>query len=168
MINVVRNSLGFVLLLLLQIFLFNHLVLFRMAIPYVFPLFLFMLPLRTPRLLVYPLAFFMGLMVDIFSDHAATGLHAFSCLLAVALRPWLANILGASNFRVVEEIDLPKQSSVWLLMYLAILFFVHHFSYFLLEDFTFLRLFHVLGKTIFSTIYSSLLAFLIVFVFYKR
>lgn len=159
---------GFILLLLLQIFLFNHLVIFRVAVPYVFLLFLFMLPLKTSKLLMYPLTFFMGLMVDIFSDHAATGLHAFSALIAVAIREGLASILSSSNFRGVEEIEIEDQSSIWLGIYLGVLFFVHHFFYFLLEDFSFVRFLHIFGKTFFSTIYSTLISFLIVFVFYKK
>lgn len=166
--NIFLQVLGFILLLLLQIFLFNHLVIFRMAVPYVFLLFLFMLPLKTSRLVIYPLTFFMGLAVDIFSDHAATGLHAFSALIAIALRAGLASLLSSSNFRGVDEIEIEEQGSVWLAVYLAILFFVHHFFYFLLEDFSFLRFMHILGKTVFSTIYSALISFLIVFVFYKK
>jgi len=168
MTNILRHSLGFVLLLVLQVFLFNHLVLFQMAVPFVFLVFLFMLPLDTPRPLMYGLAFFMGLMVDIFSDHSATGLHAFSALMASAMRVRLASILSASNFRGVEEIDLPSQSSVWLLMYMAILYFIHNLFYFLLEDFTFLRIFYVLGKAFFSTLYATAIGFLIVYVFYKK
>lgn len=166
--SIFLQILGFILLLFLQIFLFNHLVIFRLAIPFVFLLFLFMLPLKTSKSVLYPLAFFMGLMVDIFSDHAATGLHAFSALIAVSIRIGLASLLSASNFRGVEEIEIREQSSIWLAIYLGLLFFVHHFFYFLLEDFSLSRFVHILGKTIFSTIYSLLISFLIVFVFYKK
>ncbi|MCI4668107.1 MAG: hypothetical protein MRZ79_08090 [Bacteroidia bacterium] len=166
--NIVLQISGFILLLLLQIFLFNHLVLFRLAVPYVFLLFLFVLPLKTSKLIIYPLTFFMGLTVDIFSDNAATGLHAFSALIAISLRGGLASLLSSSNFRGVDEIEIEEQSTIWLVIYLGILFFVHHFFYFLLEDFSFVRFLHKLGKTFFSTIYSTLIGFLIFFVFYKR
>ncbi|MEO0895473.1 MAG: hypothetical protein AAFY71_03565 [Bacteroidota bacterium] len=168
MINIFRYGLGFVAMLLLQIYLFNHLVLFQVAIPFVFFVYLIMLPLNTPRATDYALAFFMGLLVDIFSDHAATGIHAFSALLAMSLRHRLAGLLTTSNFRGVEEISLASQNSLWLFTYIFPLVLVHQFCFFLLEDFTFAGVLYILWKAILSSIYTCIIGILIVFVFYKE
>ncbi|MEO1381686.1 MAG: hypothetical protein AAFV78_00435, partial [Bacteroidota bacterium] len=96
----------------------------------------------------YILAFGMGLLVDLMSSYAAVGLHAFSAVLIVALRTPLVGFLSSSNYRGAEEVKLNQQNSIWLLTYLLPLIFIYQVAYFLLEDFSFIRIWYNLWKAL--------------------
>ncbi len=166
--NPIRLGLSFVLFLLAQVLVFNYLVLFQVAVPYIFLLFLLMLPLQLDQAAVYILAFGMGLMVDMMSDPSAIGLHTFSALFVMIFRRGWASVVGATNTRGLAEIDLQQQSALFYALYLLPLIFLHQLAYFLLEDFTFQRFFYNLWKAILGTVYTFIISYLITFIFYKR
>ena len=67
----------FVVLVLAQVTIFNHIWLFGMAMPLVFIYFIISLPVTTPVNWTLTLGFLIGLSVDVFSNTA--GLNALSC-----------------------------------------------------------------------------------------
>ena len=69
---VINNTIRFVLLIAVQIMLLNELPLGRAYIM-IYPLAILLLPVFTPRIVVVVLAFFTGLIIDIFSNGG--GLH---------------------------------------------------------------------------------------------
>lgn len=76
----------FIVLVLVQVLIFNHIVLFNVAVPLVFIYFIIRLPLSLSTNWLLTLSFLLGLCVDIFSD--TPGVNALSCtLLAVVKRP---------------------------------------------------------------------------------
>lgn len=151
-----------------QVMLFNHLTIMQMATPFVFTLFLFTLPFATPLWLSYVLAFVVGLTVDLLSSAVPTGLHAFSCVLAMSLRvPWAAYIT-ASNFRSLGEISFRTQSVVWFASFLFPLILLHHLAYFMLEAMQWATLGTTLLKALLSTLYSFVFMFILTYLFYKK
>lgn len=74
----------FVVLVLAQVTIFNHIWLFGMAMPLVFIYFIISLPVATPTNWMLTLGFITGLTVDIFSNTA--GLNALSCTILAGLR----------------------------------------------------------------------------------
>lgn len=78
----------FIVLIGVQVLIFNHIVLFNTAVPIVFIYFLLRLPESVNLNLQLTLAFLMGLVVDIFSD--TPGVNAAGCtILAMCRRPVL-------------------------------------------------------------------------------
>lgn len=76
----------FIVLVLVQVLIFNHIVLFNVAVPLVFIYFIIRLPLSLSTNWLLTLSFLLGLCVDIFSD--TPGVNALSCtLLAAVKRP---------------------------------------------------------------------------------
>lgn len=69
---------------LLQILIFNHIVLFNVAIPFVFIFFIIRLPINLNLNLLYTFAFLAGFLVDLFSD--TPGVNALSSLFTSALK----------------------------------------------------------------------------------
>ncbi|RMG17962.1 MAG: hypothetical protein D6730_23390 [Bacteroidetes bacterium] len=153
---------------LLQLFVFNHLTAFHLATPVVFILFLLMLPIDTPRPVLYLTAFTMGLIIDIFSENSVAGLHTFSSLLAVAFRSRLLILLGASGARGMDEFSFQNQGLLWYMAYLLPLIFIHHLAYFLLESLSFSQVFYTLFKAMVNTLYSFLFCYLICLIFYRK
>lgn len=74
----------FVVLVLAQVTIFNHIWLFGMAMPLVFIYFIISLPVATPTNWMLTLGFITGLTVDIFSNTA--GLNALSCTILAGVR----------------------------------------------------------------------------------
>lgn len=74
----------FVLCILLQVLVFNRIILFHVAVPVVFIYFIIRLPINLKLPLVFTFSFFLGLIVDIFSD--TPGVNALACTVISALR----------------------------------------------------------------------------------
>ncbi len=74
----------FVVLVLAQVTIFNHIWLFGVAMPLVFIYFIISLPVTTPTNWMLTLGFLIGLAVDIFSNTA--GLNALCCTILAGLR----------------------------------------------------------------------------------
>lgn len=135
---VLRHTAIFFLYLLAQIFVFNHFTLFDVATPYVFLVFLLMLPINIRFPLLITIAFFAGLLVDLFSFDAFKGLHAFSCVLMMSLRnTWVNVFTNRFSYHGSEEYLLQVQPPIWYAQYLFPLIVVHHLAYYILEAFGF-------------------------------
>lgn len=74
----------FLVLILAQILICNNILLFGVAIPFVYIYFILVLPLNTNLNLLMILAFLMGLLIDLFSD--TLGLNCLACLLLSVLK----------------------------------------------------------------------------------
>lgn len=84
--SVVSYSLLFVILVLIQALLMNHIVLFNCAVCFIFIYFLVKLPINLSTNLLLTLGFLIGLAVDILSD--TPGLNSLCCtVLALLKRP---------------------------------------------------------------------------------
>ena len=80
----IKYFLIFLICILTQALIFNHIVLFHVAIPVVFIYFIIRLPISLKLTWVFTLAFFTGLIMDIFSD--TPGVNALACTIIAALR----------------------------------------------------------------------------------
>ncbi|MCC8070449.1 MAG: rod shape-determining protein MreD [Bacteroidales bacterium] len=71
-------------LVLAQVIVFNHVCLFNVAVPFAFIYILLRLPVTLSINWVLTIGFFLGLVVDIFSD--TQGMNALACTILAALR----------------------------------------------------------------------------------
>jgi rod shape-determining protein MreD len=84
------NILRFAALLAVQL-LFSNITFSPYICPFVYPLFILLLPFSTPQWLLMLLGFSTGLVLDFFLG--PLGFHAASCLLIAYLRPYLISII---------------------------------------------------------------------------
>lgn len=82
--SVLRYFLLFILCVLVQALIFNKIILFHVAVPIIFIYFIIRLPINLKSSYLFILAFFLGLIVDIFSD--TPGVNALACTLIAALK----------------------------------------------------------------------------------
>lgn len=139
-----------------------------MVVPFAFLIFIFMLPPSWPVPVLYLVSFFTGLLMDVFSEDIAVGLHAASSLLAISLRSRILQLTGISNIRSQEDISLDKQSLLWYAFFLFPLIFAHHLAYYFLEAFSFSYFFYTFFKAILGSIYTFILLYIICITFYRR
>lgn len=156
---VFRNIGRFVLLMLLQLFVFDNIYLGGYINPCLYVLFVAMLPTSLPAIPMMLIAFGTGLMADVTSN--MLGFNAFACTVVAFLRGvWLDNIVRGDN---EGEVDTPSIRTVPYQQYSLYLFFlllVFNFVYQLLLVFDLRELPSILLTTLLSTIITWLLAIL--------
>lgn len=160
-INIIR----FVLLIALQVLLLNELP-FGSSYIMIYPLAILLLPVSTPRVSVLLLAFFTGLIIDVFSNGG--GLHTASLTAIGYLRSYILDTFQPrSGWDKLDVPNLSQQGVTWFFYYSLIFFTIHHFIYFFLEVFSFANFFSTIFKTLLSLL-SSLVIVWIISLFFMR
>lgn len=154
----------FVVSLLVQVFFLDSLYLYGYITPMIYVLFVLIYPLNGNKGLFYFLSFLLGLIVDIF--HGTGGINASATLLIAALRYPLLNILVERdvNDNVVSFFGLRTYIVV---IYTAVLVFIHHFAVFYLDYLKLGALPIVLYTTLITVFFSLLLLFVIILILRK-
>lgn len=160
---IVVNILRFVGLLLLQGLVFKNIGVGWESFPYlhiiVFPLFILLLPLRTPKTLVIFLAFVIGISIDFLYD--TLGVHASAAVFTGYVRSLVLKMLeprGAYNMSYSPTIA--RMGLGWFVQYASILMFAHIFFYYSVEAFTFVYILDILIKT-FVSFFASMVFIMI-------
>ncbi len=158
MIQTYLSRLGwFVLLLLLQGFIFNHIHLMGCATPMPYVFFLLLLPSDTPHWAYVLLGFVMGLLVDIFSS--TPGMTAASLCFTGLLTPALLRFSTPNNRD--EESFIPSARTLeWsgFLRFAGMAVMINTFTFFCIEHFNFFNT----EVLLISAASSALLTFLFV------
>ena len=150
---VLQNIVSFVVLVLVQVLVLNNIHFMGYINPYVYVLFILLLPVRFSRLFTLILAFALGLIIDAFSN--TYGIHAFSTVLIAFLRPFAINL-----FTNIEEDTnpIPSFNSFGVFAfskYVITLVFIHHASFFPLEIFSFTAFGYTLLRIVLNTLITT-------------
>lgn len=168
MSNLMKNMIRFILLLLLQVFVLNKVLIHEFVNPYIYILFILLLPFNLPRAALLFCALLMGLSLDAFMD--TMGMHAAACVLIAYIRPFMINILSPQGgFEATQKA--PSVTTMgWapFALYAAVLVLIHHIAYFSLEVFGFSNWVYLLLKILLSSAVSFGLIMLYEMLFYPR
>ncbi|MBU0488340.1 MAG: rod shape-determining protein MreD [Bacteroidetes bacterium] len=148
----------FVLLILFQVLILNKIYLFNMINPFVYVMFLIMLPFETPGWILLIIGFFTGLTIDIFSD--TLGMHAAASVLMCFSRPIVQRYVLPREQDYVQ----PSLNDLGLYRFVSfagILVLIHHFSLFYIEIFRFQGFFYTMVRVLASSVFSIGLILLI-------
>src|SRR5688572_5491451 len=111
------------LLLLTQVLIFSNINFSSFINPYVFPLFILLMPFAMPRWLLLLIGFFAGLTLDYFLG--SIGMHAAACLLIAYLRPFLINVITPKGTEFEISPNVYSQGITWFVVYLGITMFIY-------------------------------------------
>ena len=166
MSNLIQNIVWFIVLIILQVLIFNNINLFGYINPLFYIIFIFYFPLKKEKAAVLFFSFFLGLSIDFFSDTG--GINTAATLFIAYFRlPILSTILGKSDFDYllfnIRSLSFAK--SFW---YILSLTFIHHLIVFTLDYFSLNEFGSILLKTISTTTLSLSLIFLAIILFTKR
>jgi rod shape-determining protein MreD len=157
----------FVLLVLLQEFFFSNIQLSGFINPYVYVLFVLMLPMKTPRWILLTTAFLLGLSVDLFAD--TLGFHAFATTLIAFVRPDVINFFtNRDDFGKGSVPTMAAYGLQWFLRYAGVMILIHHFALFYMEAFTFHGFFFTMFRVVVSSVFTLLIVVLAQYLFYKE
>ncbi|QJD94930.1 rod shape-determining protein MreD [Mucilaginibacter robiniae] len=163
----VVNILRFIALLFLQVFLLKNISLYNLSVPYLYILFILLLPFETPNLLLFVLSFILGICVDAFYD--TPGLHAAACvLLALARVLFISITVQKEGFDNEPEPTLGNMGFRWFFAYASILTLFHHFFLFNLEVFRFSEIQYTLIRFLTSSVFTLFLILISSFLFFRR
>jgi rod shape-determining protein MreD len=163
----IRISLRFVILILIQVLLFNNIHFLGYINPYVYILFILLLPFETKRWVLLISAFALGLSVDFFSN--SLGIHAAACVFAAYFRPGVMSLITSrKEYEPGVEPSIADLGFQWFFMYSLILVSLHHLMLFLLEVFRFSSFFSTLGHSILNTLFTVLFIILSQYIFYRK
>jgi rod shape-determining protein MreD len=166
MINsILRFGLIFILLLLLQVLLFNNIQFSGYINPYVYIMFLLLLPIDIPSWLLLILSFVTGLLIDFFSG--SPGMHCSATVLTGFVRPYVLRIVSPSDgYESGSDPSMLAYGFRWFFSYTLLIVLIHHTALFYLEVFRFAEFFRTMLRVILSSLFS--VTFILLIEYYRR
>ncbi|MFM6976148.1 MAG: rod shape-determining protein MreD [Sphingobacteriaceae bacterium] len=159
--------LRFIVLIFIQVFLLKNVGYYNLSVPFIYILFILLLPFKTPNILLFALAFATGITVDAFYD--TLGLHALACTVLAFSRILFISITVPSDQLDSEpEPSMSKMGLRWFLIYGFILTFIHHLTLFTFEIFRLSDFGQTLLRSLLSTFFSLFLILITEFIFYRK
>jgi rod shape-determining protein MreD len=163
--NIIRFGLIFILLLLLQILVFNNIQFSGYVNPYIYIMFILLLPVEIASWFLLVLAFFTGIIVDTFSG--SPGMHTSATVLAGFVRPYVLKLIAPRDgYESGADPSIMIYGFKWFLIYTSIIVTVHHFALFYLEVFRFTDFFLTLFRVFLSSLFS--VSFILLFEFFRK
>ena len=154
----------FVLLVLAQVLIINPIRLGGYVHPYIYLIFVMLLPINIQGWKLLLAGFGIGLAIDLFSG--TLGMHAGATTLMAFCRPAIIRLVsGNMKFENIKEPNINQLGFPWFLRYTLCMVAVHNFTLFMLEGFSF----HLVGQAflrlLISLPVSMFLILLIVYFF---
>jgi rod shape-determining protein MreD len=152
--RILRYSLIFILLVLLQVLLFNNIRFSGYVNPYIYIMFILLLPIEIPAWLLMIISFFTGLIIDLFSG--SPGMHTSATVLAGFIRPYVLRIISPRDgYEPGSDPSMVIYGFRWFLIYTLIIVLFHHTALFYLEVFRFTDFFRTFLRVLLSTLFSG-------------
>lgn len=172
----IRFILNFCLILGVQVFILNDIVIRSSVsllgipafIPMIYPLVLLVLPVNTKHWLAMLLGLGVGLTMDMFSN--TPGVHAAACVLLGYLRPYLLNLFFQQNIKELGDTvpSLFRMGFRSFLLYILFAVLVHHLAFYLVQIWSLKSILTILYKTLLSTVLTITLIILSQVIFAKK
>lgn len=163
----VKNIIRFIFLVLLQVIILNKINLGGYINPYLYVLFIILLPFETPIWLLLICGFLIGLTIDWFSN--TLGMHAAATVLVAFFRPFVIRLLSAGDeFEGGIVPGIRDMGFRRFLTYSFIIIFLHHMTYFYIEIFKFNEFLSTFYRGLISTVFTLGLVILSQYLFVQN
>lgn len=167
MINeIIRNLFRFVVLVLVQVLVLRNVELGMFLNPFLYVLFLLMLPFETPKTLLLLLGFTIGITIDMFYD--TQGMHAAASVFMAFCRPRVLKLFSPrEGYEFGVKPTIQYLGVPWFVSYAGILVLLHHMALFYIEVFHFSEFFFTMLRVITSAAATIVLVIVSQFLFYR-
>ena len=132
----IRQIGRYVIVMMLQVLLFNQLQLWGVCHPYIYVLCLLMMPLTLSQTADMIIGAAVGLVMDVFCN--SLGVHTTACILLMFIRPY-------------EQLNSRTLGITAMAKYVVILVLIHHFMVFMLAAWSWTHFWFVLAETAVSS-----------------
>jgi hypothetical protein len=151
--NIIKHTGRFLILMTIQVVILNQIYFGGYITPYIYPLFILMLPFDVKGWVLLLAAFFSGLAIDMFSD--SMGMHASASVFMAFMRPLVIQFISSrTDFEAGAEPKIENNGWGWILMYTILLIFLHHLSLIFIEVFRLDDFFRIIFRVLLSTTFS--------------
>ena len=157
--DILQHTIRFFILASIQILVLNNVQISGYINPFVYILFIMLLPPKMPKAIVLILAFVMGFTIDVFSD--SYGIHSSATVLLAFLRPKVLALVSVKGGEDLEEIGIKQLKINRFFTYSGILCLIHHFTLFYLEAFRVNEFFDTFLRALYSSFISILMILMI-------
>ncbi len=155
----IRHLGYFAVLLLVQVLILNNVRLGGYINPYVYVLFVLLLPVDIKGWALLLSAFFGGLAIDMFMD--TLGMHTAATLFMAFCRPGVIRMISVkADFEKGTIPSISNMSLGWIMIYSLLLIFLHHTFLFFLEIFSFSEFWQTLSRITLSSLFTFILVIL--------
>lgn len=146
----------FIVLVLLQLLVFNNIEFSGYINPYVYILFILLLPFTTPKLILLFLGFMLGIVIDLFLG--TPGVHSSATVFMAFSRPFVMRLYSPrEGYQTGTNPRLAQFGTEWFVKYTVTLVLIHHFTLFFLEVFSFNHFFNTLFRALLSALLTSII-----------
>jgi len=153
--EVIKYTVLFFSLILLQIIVLNNILFWGYINPLLYILFIILYPFKKERCLFLLLSFLLGLCIDFFFNSG--GINAAATLFVAYIRlPLLKSLLRKSEIDF-PVFDINKLTFLKLLSFIAIITLLHHLIVFSLEYFTINAIMTIISRSILTSIFTIIL-----------
>jgi rod shape-determining protein MreD len=151
---IVRNIIRFIVIFLFQVLVMDNVMISGYMVPYIYLLFIILLPFETPRWIVLLSGFFLGIGIDLF-EHTL-GMHTAATVLIAFVRPYFLDRLAPRDGYEPDTFPgIHYYGFQWFLKYTLLIVLLHHLVLFYLEVFQLQDFFSTLLRVILSSFLSA-------------
>jgi rod shape-determining protein MreD len=157
----------FFVLILVQVLILNNIQISGFINPYIYILFILLLPFNIPGYFLLGFSFLIGITIDIFGN--TPGIHAGASVLLGFVRPALAQLV--STRELIEKGQTPTMTILGManfIKYTVIAVLIHHLVLFFAETFSFGDILETLLRWLISSIFSILIILGSQFIIFKN
>jgi len=158
------NIIRFVVLVIVQVLIVNHIRLGGYVHPYIYLIFVMLLPINMPGWQLLLSGFSIGLVIDLFMG--TLGMHAGATTMMAFCRPTIIKLVsGSQKFENIKEPNVNQLGFSWFIRYTLCMVAIHNFTLFMLEGFSFHLVGQALVRILISVPISVFLILLILYLF---
>ncbi len=154
-----KNLFRFVILLFLQVLVFNNIHFHGFIYPAFYVYFILLLPFETAGWLLLTTSFLMGLSLDFFTN--SLGINAAASVFTAFIRPGVIRLLTSKKeYEPGITPGIRDLGFRWFFLYALILVFVHHTALFFLEVFRITQIEQTIHRIVASSVLTLILILL--------
>ena len=158
-VKIIQQLWRFIFLAALQIVLLNHIQWSGYVNPYVYILFILLLPVETPNWLLLVLSFATGMTIDMFGNSG--GIHAAATVLMGFARPGVLRLIAPRDgYELETKLGPQTMGPKWFITYVTMMVLLHHMTYFYIEAFRMSEFFMTFLKVIVNSVITIALIIL--------
>jgi rod shape-determining protein MreD len=167
MISVIfKHIVRFIFFIFLQVLVLNNIQFSGYVNPYLYVFIILMLPFATPVWMVMVISFCAGVLIDMFQD--TMGMHAAACVMMGYSRSFILKLFSPRDgYDSSTEPTLHYLGASWYFSYSLLLVFIHHFTFFFIEAFSFKESLFTLSRMGLSLVFTMALLFISQMLIYK-
>jgi rod shape-determining protein MreD len=158
--SLLLNIFRFIILIALQVLVFNNIKLFGYLDPFPYVLFIILYPVNSNRSLFLLMSFLLGLSLDMFGDTG--GIHATACLILAYIRPSIFRFSFGLSYEY-QTIKIADKISYDRISFIVLSVFLHHFLIYMLELLRFGLILDIFLRTLLNTLFTTVVCVLTIY-----